>query len=99
MVAPELAERFDSAMNQLLQDLPAQRLRTVPTSADSDDGIVTFTSAHDFDTTLTRARAAINAQGDTVWFGEVDLQATSSELGMEIRQKSGSFSRTKLHQC
>lgn len=85
VAAPELDAAFEASMDQLLGGVAPGRVRTVPESASDDDSIVTFTSVHDFNTTVARARDAINAQGDTVWFGEVDFRAGASELGVDLR--------------
>ena len=54
------------------------------TGVERDFGIVRLTSTHDFEETKRRLRATITAQGDTVWFGEVDFQADASAEGASI---------------
>jgi uncharacterized protein (DUF302 family) len=48
------------------------------------DGIITINNLFDFETTVARLTAAIDAQDDTVWFGTVDFQARAQEQGTEI---------------
>lgn len=48
------------------------------------DGLITLESPHGFDETLRRLRDAVNAQGDTVWFGEVDFDERAKTVGVAI---------------
>ena len=81
---PALAEAYGAALDRILGHVPKARVRHFETDRMPTDGIVTFESAHDFDTTVERARAAIDSQGDTVWFGEVDFQAQAATFDIEV---------------
>lgn len=48
------------------------------------DGLITLESPHGFDETLRRLRDAVNAQDDTVWFGEVDFDERAKTVGVAI---------------
>lgn len=47
-------------------------------------GIISLESQYDFDTTLARIERAIRAQGDTVWFGQVDFAQDARVLNQTI---------------
>ncbi len=48
------------------------------------DGLITLESPHGFGETLRRLRDAVNAQDDTVWFGEVDFEDRARAVGVAI---------------
>ena len=82
--APELAKRYAGAMDQLLANIPSSSVHHFETERMDSNGIITLESVHDFDTTVERIRAAIDAQGDTVWFGEVDFQTQAAGFGIAV---------------
>jgi uncharacterized protein (DUF302 family) len=51
---------------------------------DRDYGLIELTSTRGFDDTIASLRTAILAEGDTVWFGEVDFAARSADHGVTL---------------
>lgn len=49
-----------------------------------DYGVIELDSAHDFTTTIQNLKDSVMAQGDTVWFGEVDFTAQAEALGVDL---------------
>lgn len=47
-------------------------------------GIVTLSSAYGFEETIERLKAAIMAEGDTIWFGDIDYRDQAAALGVEL---------------
>lgn len=82
---PELGQSYDAAMAAMVQRIPRESIRHLQTNDLDSSGIITLVSAHDFDTTVARVRAAIDAAGDTTWFGDLDLRAQAAELGIPVR--------------
>lgn len=80
-----LRDSYDSAVEKALKSIPESVVRTFPTDKMPDPGLVTLKSPYDFDTTKKRIRHAIEAQSDTVSFGEVDFAARSKARGVELR--------------
>ena len=76
--ASRIGAAYTSAMAAMLAGVPKASLHQFPSNQTSQDSIVTLDSVHDFATTIKRARAAISGQGDTVWFGEIDLPGTAA---------------------
>jgi uncharacterized protein (DUF302 family) len=81
---PQLAEAYRAAMEKIVNKVPPSSIRHFETDRMDTDGIITLDSEHDFETTVERTRAAINSQGDTVWFGEIDFQAQAAEFGIAV---------------
>ena len=65
-----------------MQGIPEDAIATFPSDKMADAGLVTLDSPHDFLTTEKRVLAAINAQPDTVYFGQVDFTARASAHGV-----------------
>ena len=82
---PALAEMFDASMTAVLSGIGPERITSFSNKTMQPDGITTLNSPYDFETTVERLTAAIDAQDDTVWFGTVDFQARAQEQGVEIR--------------
>jgi len=61
-----------------------QQLRLVGDRIDAGYGIVSLESQYDFGTTLMRIERAIRAQGDTLWFGQVDFAEDARALDQSI---------------
>ena len=80
----ELEALFDDSMAAVLRGVGPENLASFANDAMQPDGIITLESPHDFETTVERLTAAIDAQDDTVWFGTVDFQARAQEQGIEI---------------
>ena len=47
-------------------------------------GIIELMSAYPFDVTIERLKAAVTAQDDTLWFGELDFRAEAAVAGIEL---------------
>ena len=80
----ELEGMFDDSMAAVLRGVGPENLATFANDSMQPDGITTLDSPFDFDTTVERLAAAIDAQDDTVWFGIVDFQARAQEQSIEI---------------
>lgn len=81
---PVLEAAFNESMAAALRGIEPGRIASFPNDAMQPDGIITINSPFDFETTVARLTAAIDAQDDTVWFGTVDFQARAQEQGAEI---------------
>ncbi len=88
--APELAQvaslgaRYDAALGRVTEGFAADTIAGFDDDTMQPDGIVTLDSPYDFATTLEKVNRAIEAQDDTVFFGNVDFQANARKLGIEI---------------
>ena len=82
-VAP-LRAAYDDALAAATEGIPAPSLAEFADDNMQPDGIVTLDSPYDFEQTVARVRAAIEAQDDTVYFGTVDFQANAAGLGVDI---------------
>lgn len=80
----ELEAVFDDSMAAVLRGVGQENLTPFSNDVMQPDGINTLDSPYDFETTVQRLTAAIDAQDDTVWFGTVDFQARAQEQGIEI---------------
>lgn len=75
--------RVDGEINKLVVDLP----NAVPVSHEGlqkDYGIVELVSEYAFAETVDRLKAAILAEGDTVWFQDIDYQQQALDFDIEI---------------
>lgn len=81
----DLAALYHERMASMLGRIDPAHVRRFETNTMSSDGINDLVSQYDFETTVQRVRAAIDSQGDTVWFGEVDYQAVAAEAGIGLR--------------
>lgn len=80
----ELEALFDTTMAETLHGIDGEQLSVFDDNTISPDGIVTFDSPFDFDTTVESLIAAIDSQDDTVWFGKINFQSRAQELGTDI---------------
>lgn len=80
----ELEAVFDDSMAAVLRGVGPENLASFANDTMQPDGITTLDSPYDFETTVERLTAAIDAQDDTVWFGTVNFQARAKEQGIEI---------------
>ena len=80
----ELADAYSAAMDTALQGLAVDQLANFSRDEMDPDGIITIDSSYDFPETLARVRAAIDAQDDTLYVGEVDFQANAAALGISL---------------
>lgn len=77
--------RYDSGMAAGLREIDTELL--APVGADGvtrDYGIAELVSDFPSKETIARLKEAVMKQGDTVWFGEVDLSADASAEGQQI---------------
>ena len=75
--------RVDGEINKLVVGLP----NVAPVSQDSlqkDYGIVELDSEYAFAETVDRLKAAILAEGDTVWFQDIDYQQQALDFDIEL---------------
>jgi uncharacterized protein (DUF302 family) len=75
--------RVDGEINKLVVGLP----NVAPVSQDSlqkDYGIVELVSEYAFAETVDRLKAAILAEGDTVWFQDIDYQQQALDFDIEL---------------
>lgn len=80
---PELEAAYASSMADALAGVPVEAVSEFTQDNMQPDGITSLESPFDFGTTVERVVAAINAQEDTVWFGQVDFQLHARELGIQ----------------
>ena len=80
-----LRAAYESAVSKAVKSVPESGISKFPSDAMPDAGLVTLTSRHDVATTEKRIRDIIQAQSDTVSFGEVDFAARSRTHGVELR--------------
>ena len=77
-----LAE-VDAEINKLVANLP----NAMPVSHDGlqkDYGIVELVSEYAFAETIDRLKAAILAEGDTIWFQDIDYQQQALDFDIEL---------------
>ena len=79
-----LAAGYARSVAAVTKGVPADAISAFASDEMQPDGIVTITSPYDFDETLKRVNAAIDAQDDTMHFGKVDFQASASKQGIDI---------------
>jgi len=79
-------------LGRLARDLAAALSTSNPAAASAvpaagmsrDQGIIELVAPHDFETVVERLKQAVTAQGDTVWFGEIDFRARAQGFGVEL---------------
>ena len=80
---PQIDAAYMASMADALEGVPAEARTEFAQDSMQPDGITSLDSPFDFETTVERVVAAIDAQDDTIWFGQVDYQAQARELGIE----------------
>lgn len=78
------ATRYKAAIAKAMNGIPESAIGRFPSDSMTDAGIVTLESPFGFAATEKRVKDAINAQSDTVNFGEVDFTARSRTHGVEL---------------
>jgi len=69
----------------VLASLPQESIVDFDTSTVSkNQGIKKLESIHDFEQTIERLKTDILAEGDTIWFGEIDFQAEAKMFEAEL---------------
>jgi uncharacterized protein (DUF302 family) len=79
----QLLAEIEMEINKLVSDLPDVR----PVSQDGlvkDYGIIELDSEFAFDETVDRLKTAILAQGDTIWFQNIDFQQQALDFDIEL---------------
>ena len=72
-------------LNRVLGELAIDKIDAVDVSnVERGYGVNKLPSIHGFDETVTRLKEVIMAEGDTIWFGEIDYQAEAAALGVEL---------------
>lgn len=80
-----LRAAYDAALANALKGIPAAAIKAFATDAMPDDALITLDSPYDFATTEQRVREAIQAQSDTVGFGQVDFAERSKAHGIDLQ--------------
>jgi uncharacterized protein (DUF302 family) len=80
-----LRDGYESAVAKAVKGVPESAISKFPSDAMPDAGLVTLASPYSFESTEKRAREAITANADTVFFGEVDFAARLRTRGVELR--------------
>ena len=80
-----LLEGYTRSLETALEGIPERRKAPSDTSRlEERYGIIEIDSDYPFEDTIERLRAAVLAQSDTKWFGEVDYHADAAGLGLEV---------------
>lgn len=77
--------QYQSAMSTALKNVPTESIHQLPASNQPSSGLITLQSPYDFATTEKRLLNVINAQSDTVTFGNVDFAKRSKEQGVTVQ--------------
>jgi uncharacterized protein (DUF302 family) len=81
---PKLLAMFDANMAAVLHGVDPEHVVAFANDTMQPDGIISISSPFDFEETIERLTAAIDAQNDTVWFGTVDFQERAQAQGIAI---------------
>lgn len=82
--ARALADDYAASFESALAGIGQAHLADFDENTMQPDGIITIESPYDFEQTLARVSAAIDAQDDTLHFGKVDFQANAAALGITL---------------
>ncbi len=78
-------QRYEEEVLSVVSAVPEDVVVAFDTSSfGKEQGIVTLGSAYGFDETIERLKAAITAEGDTIWFGDIDYREEAAALGVEL---------------
>ena len=78
-------QQYEEALDGVLGKLGIENIDAVNVSnVELGYGVNRLPSVHDFDETVTRLKDVIMAEGDTIWFGEIDYQAEAAALGVQL---------------
>ncbi|MDB4324799.1 DUF302 domain-containing protein [bacterium] len=78
-----LLEGYKRIVDQSLAGIPEDQLSPTIEVAEGY-GLIEWASEYSFAETVTRLKEVVLAQGDTVWFGEIDYQRDAAVLGVDI---------------
>ena len=79
----EVLAQMDMEIGKLVADLP----NSAPVAHDGlekDYGIIELVSEYAFDETVGRLKTAILAEGDTIWFQDIDYQQQARDFNIEL---------------
>ncbi|MGI9221740.1 MAG: DUF302 domain-containing protein [Woeseiaceae bacterium] len=79
-----LREAYARDIETVMQGIPDSTVMAFENDVMQPSGIVTIKSPFAFAETLKRVNAAIDAQDDTMHFGQVNFQATAAEHGIDL---------------
>lgn len=82
---PKLLKDHEQVYKHALKETDQSKHSTFSNDSMNPDGIITIDSIHDFKTSVERIHQAINAQDDTIEFGDIDYQQKAADLGEKIR--------------
>lgn len=78
-------QNYEEAVSVVLNNVPGEHITVFDTSSiGKEEGIIGLSSQLDFDQTIQELKDAIMAEGDTVWFGEIDYRAEAASLGKDL---------------
>lgn len=78
-------ETLDANLQSALEMVKPALVSAVPTAElTAGYGILELVSERDFESTIDSLKNIIMAQGDTVWFGDVDFQAQAADWNIEL---------------
>jgi uncharacterized protein (DUF302 family) len=81
---PVLAE-MDELLAEVVSSVTDATLATAPNAVLTHDyGVVALRSDFDVVETIARLKQIVMAQGDTVWFGEIDFSAEAASQGVRL---------------
>ena len=83
--ASGLRRAYEGAVGVALAGLPAEARASFDSDSMQPDGVITLASPYNFEETVERVEAAIDAQDDTQYFGKVDFKANAKNIGVELR--------------
>lgn len=79
-----IRERYDADIAKAMAGIPSESIAKFSSDSMPDAGLITLISPYDFATTKTRILDAINAQSDTIVFGELDFAARAKTHGVKL---------------
>ena len=78
-------QQYHDALDVVLGELNSRRIDAVDVSVvERGYGVNELPSRYGFEETITRLKDVIMAEGDTIWFGQIDYQAEAAALGVEL---------------
>lgn len=78
-------QKYEESILSLLGAVPRDAVVEFDVSSlGKGQGIVTLSSAYGFEETIERLKAAIMAESDTIWFGDIDYRDQAASLGVEL---------------
>jgi len=82
----ELLNRYEWVLDNALAGTSTEIRRPVDSDPiDEGFGIHSLVSEHSFEETVSRLKAIVTSQGDTMWFGDVDFQAEAATQDIDVQ--------------